>query len=341
MRRRLQAAVFACTLPATLWPLASELGICPAKASGSLEAQLLEDFELGCSKRLFGDHRPSQLLRAPADERTTAVRQIRRKSALGPECQATKGPREDPDFLQRVRPCGNLSALCTDLHLVEANKDYPGGGLGAVVPDQDYIVQFDVGLHPGVAKEILHQRLREFETCVHCPAIEESFGEQCFEVIITGGAMWGDLGIPSVVKPHAYDCMGGCGRGCSGVFFGFHSEEDVGGLDCLKHDLCSAWKSVFTGRATKGFCHDPDCGDEAAMTIYNCWRGWRLFGSLGGARHGPLAEPTSCDPQDDKVRGCWNHGGWFTPGRCKLFQGWDKGQGIPDPHPLRSLIQRL
>lgn len=261
----------------------------------------------------------------------------RLKSALGPECRATRP--QDSDFLQRVRPCGNLSSLCTDLPLVKANTDYPGGGMGAVRPDQDYIVQFDVGLHPGVAKEILHQRLQELESCVHCPAIE-SFEEQCFEAIVTGGAMWGNLGIPAVIKPHAYDCMGGCGHGCRGVSV-FNSEEDVGALDCLKHDLCSAWKSVYRGIATRGFCHDPDCGDEAAMAIFNCWRGWRLFGSLGGAGHGPFSEPATCDSSDHQVRGCWNHGGWFTPGRCKIFQGQDKGQGIPDPHPWRSLIQRL
>lgn len=258
---------------------------------------------------------------------------MRRESQV-PGCEATRGPRDDPDFLSKVRPCGNLSSLCTDIPLVEANKDYPGGGIGAVLPNQDYVVQFDVGLHPEVAREVMRSRLREIDSCVSCPDFQES----CYEAVVTGGAMWGNLGLLDVgVK--AYDCMGGCGQGCSGSPGRTH--QDVGALDCLKHDLCSAWKSVRQGRATKGYCHDPDCGDEAAMALFNCWRGFRFFGSVGGSRRGPFSEPVICAPGDVTIRGCWNHGGWFTQGRCKVFQGWSRGQGIPDPHPLRSPIQRL
>lgn len=256
----------------------------------------------------------------------------RRGSAL-PECQATRGPREDPNFLDAARPCGTLSSICPDLPVVEANKDYPGGGVGAVVPNQDYIVQFDVGLHPVVARDIFKRRLKEFESCVHCPQFEE----RCLEMIVTGGAMWGDLGI-GALGAKAYDCMGGCGAGCSTQFSATH--KDMGALDCLKHDVCSAWKSVATGEPTRGFCHDPDCGDEAAMTIFNCWRGWRFFGALGGSRGGPFSEPAVCEP-DPQVTGCWSHSGWFTQGRCKAFQGWERGQGIPDPDPFRGPIQRL
>lgn len=263
-----------------------------------------------------------------------------RRRSVHPECQATAGPRDDPDFMARVQPCGSLSAICTDIPIVEANRDYPGGGIGAVVPGQDYLVQFDVGLHPEVAREILRRRLREIDSCVHCPGLE-AFGERCLETVVTGGAMWGDLGRPSMgLAPGAYDCMGGCGRGCAGALAS-HTSDDVGALDCLKHDLCSAWKSIHSGRPTQGFCHDPDCGDEGAMAIFNCWKGWRLFGSIGGARSGPFSEPAICDQDDGQVKGCWNHGGWFTPGRCKLFQGWDRGQGIPDPNPLRSPVQML
>lgn len=262
----------------------------------------------------------------------------KRLRSLHPECQATLGPRDDPGFLDRVRPCGNLSSVCTDIPVVYANRDYPGGGVGAVMPGQDYLVQFDVGLHPEVAREILRRRLREIDSCVHCPGLE-AFGEQCYEAVVTGGAMWGDLGKSSLgLAPQAYDCMGGCGIGCQGALAA-HSKEDVGALDCLKHDLCSAWKTVHSGRATQGFCHDPDCGDEAAMAIFNCWRGYRFFGSLGGARSGPFSEPAVCDASDSEVKGCWSHSGWFTPGRCKVFQGWERGQGIPQP--LTSPIQML
>ena len=70
---------------------------------------------------------------------------------VSPGCEATAGPRDDPDFLNRVRPCGELSSICTDIPLAKANTDYPGGGAaGAVIPNQDYLVQFDIGLHPEV-----------------------------------------------------------------------------------------------------------------------------------------------------------------------------------------------
>lgn len=257
----------------------------------------------------------------------------KRRTSEFPGCQASKGPRDDPAFLDQVRPCGNFSSVCTDIPLIEANKDYPGGGVGAVIPNQDYVVQFDIGIHPVVARDILRRRLKEVDSCLHCPVFEE----RCFEIVVTGGAMWGNLGLAKL-SPRAYDCMGGCGVGCANTIS--RTREDIGALDCLKHDVCSAWKSVRLGHGTRGFCHDPDCGDEAAMSIFNCWRGWRLFGSLGGNRAGLFSEPVVCE-RDPRVRGCWSHSGWFTQGRCKAFQGWERGQGIPDPDPLRSPFQRL
>lgn len=268
---------------------------------------------------------------APLERQPPAGRWSKTSELL--ECQATAGPRADPLFLQKVRPCGNYSSICHDIPLVQANTDYPGGGVGNVVPGQDYIVQFDVGVHPVVAEEILKRRLKGINTCVSCPTFEE----KCLEVVVTGGASWGDLGLTSLGR-RSYDCMGGCGKGC--VAPTILNKWDGGALDCLKHDVCSAWKSVFQGRPATGFCNDPDCGDEAAMTIFNCWRGWRIFGSLGSGASGPFSTPAVC-AQDQSTRGCWSHAGWMTEGRCKIFQGWSRGQGIPDPHPLRSPIQRL
>lgn len=251
------------------------------------------------------------------------------------QCQPTRGPSLDPHFLDRLRPCGELASVCTDIPLVEANRDYPGGGVGAVLPGQDYLVQFDIGLHHAVAQDVLGKDFRHINSCVGCP----NFVEQCFEVVVTGGDHWGNLGNQSMgLDPHAYDCMGGCGAGCKTPG---RRQEDIGALDCLKHDVCSAWKSVKTGRASAGFCHDPDCGDEAAMTLFNCWKGLRLFGSVGSHGAGPFSRPAICNLDDHQIQGSWNHAGWFTRGRCKIYQGWKKGQGIPDPHPLRSPIQRL
>jgi len=254
-------------------------------------------------------------------------------------CEATLGPRQDPNFVNWVKPCGEFSSRCTDIPHVKANFDYPGGGhAGAVIPGQDYVVQFDIGIHPAVVRDILKVNLKEMESCVHCPSLDEMYNETCLETIVTGGSMWGNLGLRSL-HARAYDCMGSCGKGCSNVIS--HLPDDVGALDCLKHDVCSAWKSVRQGRPTSGFCFDPDCGDEAAMSLFNCWKGWRFFGSLGAHRDGPFSVPAVCDKNDPAIAGCWSHGGWFTQGRCTVFQGWDKGQGIPDPHPLRSPIQRL
>mmetsp|Transcript_60989 Transcript_60989/g.145329 ORF Transcript_60989/g.145329 Transcript_60989/m.145329 type:complete len:384 (+) Transcript_60989:86-1237(+) len=262
-----------------------------------------------------------------------------RRQSAKEGCQASIGPRDDPNFVNHVRPCGEFSTRCTDIPLVKANLDYPGGGAaGAVIPGQDYVVQFDIGIHPAVVRDILKHHFKEMESCIHCPPLEQIYNETCLETIVTGGAMWGDLGLRSL-HSRAYDCMGSCGRGCSNIIS--HLPDDIGALDCLKHDLCSAWKSVHKGQPTVGFCFDPDCGDEAAMSLFNCWKGWRLFGSLGGHRHGPFSVPAICDERDPAIAGCWNHGGWFTTGRCQVFQGWKKGQGIPDPHPLRSPIQRL
>mmetsp|Transcript_65727 Transcript_65727/g.152711 ORF Transcript_65727/g.152711 Transcript_65727/m.152711 type:complete len:99 (+) Transcript_65727:301-597(+) len=53
------------------------------------------------------------------------------------------------------------------------------------------------------------------------------------------------------------------------------------------------------------------------MALFNCWRGWRFFGSLGGHRKGPFSVPVICDKEDPKIHGCWSHGGWFTQGHCK------------------------
>jgi len=304
----------------------------------ALEGASPEDIHVRNIGRQWDDVAGSLTCEVPQQRNTTVVpttvpTMFRKRSVL-PECQPSKGPRDDPHFLDHVRPCGNLSSICTDIPLAEANKDYPGGGVGAVRPGQDYVLQFDVGIHEGVAHEILMRQLKEFESCMDCPV----FSEQCYETIITGGAMWGNLGLPTM-SPRAYDCMGGCGKGCQNILS--TSREDIVALDCLKHDLCSAWKSVQLGHATRGFCHDPDCGDEAAMSIFNCWKGFRLFGAVGGNRHGPFADPAICQHGDPMIRGCWSHGGWFTKGRCKLFQGWRRGQGIPDPHPFRSPIQRL
>lgn len=84
------------------------------------------------------------------------------------------------------------------------------------------------------------------------------FGETCVETFVKTDDDWGEIdGLEN-----GYDCMGTCGPGCLG--FGR-------GRDCLKHDVCSFFKSYALKEDANGFCKDIDCGDEAAQSVINCW----------------------------------------------------------------------
>lgn len=239
-----------------------------------------------------------------------AVVEVQRPPSTTPlpadvSCNATSP--SDEDFLSRFVPCGTLAAKCGDLPVIFANRDYPGSGEFGDVQRRDYIVQFDIGLHPAVARAALQVRF-SVDACVDCAEEFVGFNETCLEVVVRGHSHWGSLGGTPGVAAGAYDCMGRCGSGCMG--------SSTGGLDCLKHDVCSAWKSRRRGRPVAGYCHDPDCGDEGAQALYNC------HDSHGAA---------PCNESDPSVIGSWSSARWSGMGWCNLYQGWERGQGIP-PH---------
>jgi len=114
--------------------------------------------------------------------------------------------------------------------------------------------------------------------------------EDCHEMIVKGGN---------------YGCMGGCGPGCAKLGWS---------LDCLKHDVCSAWNALRLNKPSTGFCADVDCGDEAAQTTYSC-------------TSKNTKEEEICE--DGKTTGSF----WITGkvghfAQCPKFVGKVKGQGL-------------
>jgi len=66
------------------------------------------------------------------------------------------------------------------------------------------------------------------------------------------------------IRTSNYDCMGRCSQ-CNPLLGGMAK-------DCMKHDVCSAFKSILTEEAAYGFCKDIDCGDEALHTVAGCYK---------------------------------------------------------------------
>lgn len=220
---------------------------------------------------------------------------VRKKSSIG-GCSPVKGTKKD--LKEKVKPCGFYGSKCTDLFTVERGVTYPGND-EAFDPKcgTDYIVQFDIGLNPNVHDIDGSISIRE--------QLGFGSGETCLEVVVTDCDDWGNLGIDALPSG-GYDKMGRCGAGALGV-------GDA--MDCLKHDVCSAFKSaVIEGPAT-GFCDDPDCGDEAAQTLFNC-------------KSKQTDEPTTCHC-DGSTTGSWSTISHVFGGNCKAYKGCDKGQGIP------------
>lgn len=217
-------------------------------------------------------------------------------------CSAVSGTNTKEDLKQKVKPCGFYSSKCTDLFTVQRNVTYPGNGALDPKCGTDYIVQFDVGLNENVeginASNSIYKTLS-----LHKEATGN--GEVCLEVIITDCDDWGNLGITSL-PAGGYDNMGGCGAGKVGV-------GDA--MDCLKHDVCSAFKSAMIEGPASGFCNDPDCGDEAAQTLFNC------------KNHAGEAAACSCH---GGTTGSWSAVSKVFGGNCAAYQGCDKGQGIPN-----------
>mmetsp|Transcript_114116 Transcript_114116/g.261903 ORF Transcript_114116/g.261903 Transcript_114116/m.261903 type:complete len:305 (-) Transcript_114116:39-953(-) len=163
---------------------------------------------------------------------------------VGDTSDEETGEAERASFISRFQPCGYYKDCTDDFgwphDLIEANRDFPGQGVGNMVHGRVYRVQFDgyFGDHGG-------------ERCLEVPVRFEK------SLIGTRGSSWG------VQYGNNYDCLGYCGVGCAPVIYG-----DC--MDCMKHDVCSAFKTIWQRGKTKGYCDDLDCGDEAAQALWSC-----------------------------------------------------------------------
>lgn len=278
------------------------------------------------------------------------------------ECSVIQAPRslvgpERDDWLQQFKPCGWYKANCeqlADVQVLEANVVYPPnqdflgtGLLEDLQPDMNYIVQFDVGIHPSGPATNDETYSRYFQDGGVWPleggidlddpnySAGEGYvlGETCLETHAQAGpdgyGDWGDL------HGSNYGCMGKCGGGCMGAGYA---------RDCMKHDVCSAFKTVAQGQAAEGFCMDVDCGDEAMQSTTHC----RVpIPEIPGSAF-PLPEGltigVTCRESDFEnsteytvdaeltiAAELWNV---VRPDQaeaaCFLWTGWEKGQGAPN-----------
>lgn len=211
-------------------------------------------------------------------------------------------------MLDAAKPCGHYQAAGCDFELIPSNVVHPGSGPGEI-QFKPYIVQFDIGTHWRL-KEKVNSAQNDWGGGFPCIGCEEE-SETCMEIIIEAGS-----------DATGY-CAGKCGSACL-IGTGYAK-------DCLKHDTCIAYKALVLsedwGAYDDGFCYDPDCGDEAAQAIMNCYidRSWWPNESI------------ICDEKvfdsDERTYGHWSESRYtpgFDEGPCNNFEEWINGQGIPD-----------
>jgi hypothetical protein len=185
------------------------------------------------------------------------------------------------EWLQKVKPCGWFRQNCPSLislEVIEANThNAPGNDEGTSGTDlqttEYYITQFDVGItaemvaydqdsnysqafggtngYPGLIR--LTGGISASDPTNLSTVATYVEGETCLEVHAKAADDWEDI------HGNSYNCMGLCGSGCD-IRSGGYSRN------CMKHDVCSAVKSMVQGFAADGNCHDVDCGDEQMQT---------------------------------------------------------------------------
>jgi hypothetical protein len=259
-------------------------------------------------------------------------------------------------WLARFKPCGWYKANCgdmyTDVQTISANVDYMGGrdwlnpSDDELIRGRTYVVEFDVGIHPNVLQRFNDQEDSSL-LMVDVPNIVDLTGdsgyrtnipvegETCLEIPVVANDDWGSVGpdygnvAHTSAKPNGdlisshYDCMGRCGE-CNVAFGGMAK-------DCMKHDVCSAFKSILTEEAAYGFCKDIDCGDEALHTVVGCFRKKRWF-NLFGQRE--VCDEADFNSEPDKYFADITWPAEWDIDRldgdaCKLFDSWEMGQGVP------------
>jgi len=240
----------------------------------------------------------------------------------------TQNPIGNPSLtnqmLDAVKPCGYYEQSgCAQYEVIAANVDYPGEGTDDL-HFRPYIVQFDIGVNRGI-KHVVDTDHRDWRSRHpnkgrHSIGRHEE-GEQCMEIIVQGGS----------------DATGGCAGKC-GI-----SCNRIGGAgyakDCLKHDVCTTYKALVQSEVdfekADGFCYDPDCGDEAAQSVMNCY-----IDDSG------RDTPIRCDENnfsDSRAYGFWSYAISLSgfAGPCHNFVGWDNGQGLPDKNKIRNPYEFL
>jgi len=240
-------------------------------------------------------------------------------------------------FFDYFEPCGTYEKSCHH-QVIPPNIDYPGSGSHDISPGEIYIVQFDVGVDPILKGKVYDTLPQEWKNnCIGCndkpnlPGKNKNItktenGETCIEVIMKIGSSLGDfLGSKG-------GCVGKCGPGCNFLAGGYAK-------DCAKHDVCSAYKLLVTKKAYQNpskFCGDPDCGDEAAQTVMNCFEHRLFWGDPVKVCH-----KSDFDRNEDYY-GHWSMGtSFFNEGNCGNFVGWEAHQGIPPKNRIQNPYKML
>jgi len=231
-------------------------------------------------------------------------------------------PSQKTELKDGMRPCGHYTSVGCDYPVIPANVCHPGEGSGDL-EFAPYIVQFDIGLHANVLEKVTDSLVgTEYGNCIGCAESDEydlganvvlnAGGETCLEIIVKGNS-----GVSG-------GCAGKCGSGCVRSTAGW-------ALDCLKHDVCATYKAIVLNNWNygDGFCYDPDCGDEAAQTLMECYDGGWGFDM-----------PITCAPEafdaDRDVYGYWTVISNVFGGPCSNFEEWSSGQGIPNRKQIRN-----
>lgn len=246
------------------------------------------------------------------EQSTASISSVPTVDCAGVTCSFMTGTQTD--ILDKIKPCGTYKICCPnwtrDFSIVHAERDYPSHNDGELYMDgRKYIVRFDIGINGDVfglsRKTLLNPN---------------TMGEQCLEGVMRLDGEnndWYDLGM-SNVGSGAYNCMGACGAGC--VAAGYAK-------DCLKHDLCSAYKTAAQGFPASGFCDDPDCGDEGAQTVYGC----QLQDDTPNNPHRrrfTRRRAAACDCCEPLTHGGWSSSSLLVVGDCTRFLGCSNNQGL-------------
>jgi len=241
------------------------------------------------------------------------------------------------ELFSYFKPCGYYEKTCKhhNFEIIPANVDYPGSGTHDISNGERMIVQFDIGIDVKLRKKVFDGLKYPIvqKNCIGCQwndwklpgDIDKSAsGETCIEAIVKIGTNLGNyLGFKG-------GCLGKCGTGCDWIGGGM-------GKDCAKHDLCSYYKLIITKQKyhhKEVFCFDPDCGDEAAQAVLNCFKASWFLDPV------KVCHESEFD-KNPSYYGHWSLGSYLVQGNCGNFVGWDNHQGLPDKSRISNPYKML